>query len=98
LNNNGNLNQIHENAFGFLKNSVDRTNRITIIEIHDGGLKTVPQKLLPWERLFISILGNPANCDARMDWLFRNKNYDVDTYPTKRYFDKKWCKLYFLGT
>jgi hypothetical protein len=89
------LNQINENAFGFLKQSTDKTANISRIEIHDSELKTVPLKLLPWENMTISILGNPANCDARMDWLFRNKNYKIDTKPTPRYYDRKWCKLYF---
>jgi Leucine-rich repeat (LRR) protein len=95
LNDNENLKQINENAFGFLKNSVDRPQNINRIEIHDGGLKTVPHKLLPWDKIQISILGNPANCDARMDWLFRNKAYDIDMSPTLRYYDSTWCKYLF---
>jgi hypothetical protein len=65
-----------------------------VIEIHDGGLKTVPKKLLPWDKLNkISILGNPANCDPDMDWLFRNKDYHIDKRPTHRYDDPAWCKF-----
>jgi hypothetical protein len=88
------MKQIDENAFGFAKNSADRPKDITRIEIHDGGLQTVPKKLLPWEKLkMISILGNPANCDSDMDWLFRNKNYHIDKSPTPRYRDPAWCKF-----
>lgn len=61
LNNNNNLKQIHENAFGFSKDSVDKAKSIGTIQIHDGGLKTIPFKLLPWDSIKISILGNPAN-------------------------------------
>jgi hypothetical protein len=92
LNGNDNLKQINENAFGFLKNSVDKTSQISEIQIHDGGLKTIPPKLLPWEKIRISILGNPANCDPRMDWLFRNDKYNLDKHPTARYYDPNWCK------
>jgi hypothetical protein len=84
--------EINENAFGFLKDSVDKTKSIETIDIHDGGLKTVPHKLLPWDKIRISILGNPANCDERMDWLFRNPNYNLDQNPTARYHDHAWCK------
>lgn len=93
LNNNNNLKQINENAFGFSKNATDRTFNIGKILIHDGGLKTVPFKLLPWEKMRISILGNPANCDSRMDWLFRNEKYNIDTKPSPRYYDRSWCKF-----
>jgi hypothetical protein len=84
LNQNDNLIQINENTFGFSKDSIDKTNNITSIEIHNGGLKTVPFKLLPWNKIRISILGNPVNCDPRMDWLFRNEAYDLDRKPTSR--------------
>jgi hypothetical protein len=99
FNNNGNLKQIQENAFGFLKNSTDRSSQMNEIQIHDGGLKTVPHKLLPWDKLVqISILGNPANCDARMDWLFRNPDYKIDKTPTNRYYDRAWCKFLIYAT
>lgn len=93
LNNNDDLKQINENAFGFAKNSVDRTLELNLLQVHDGGLKIVPKKLFPWDKIHISILGNPANCDSNMDWLFRNKDYHIDQNPTPRYFDKKWCKF-----
>lgn len=90
------MKQIHENAFGFSKNSVDKTHLIKEIDIHDGGLKTVPVKLMPWSQIRTSILGNPANCDPKMDWLFRSEKYDVDLNPTGRYYnDPAWCKLLF---
>jgi hypothetical protein len=94
LNDNENLKQINENAFGILKNSIDKANNITMIQIHDGGLKTVPMKLLQWDKIRISILGNPANCDASSDWLFYNTSLNLDTSPTARYYDPSWCKCF----
>jgi hypothetical protein len=94
LNNNEGLKQINENAFGFAKNSTDRAINMVEIEIQDGGLKTVPEKLLPWKKLKgISIRGNPANCVASMDWLFLNKSYYIIDRRTDRYRDRAWCKF-----
>jgi hypothetical protein len=90
--------QINENAFGFSKKSSGQTSNIAQINIHDGELKTVPLKLLPWDKIRISILGNPANCDSKMDWLFRNKNYDLDQTATPRYYDIGWCEYLTLNS
>lgn len=68
-----------------------------MIEITDGGLESIPRKLLPWDNIKIKIITNPANCDTNMDWLFRNRKYDINT-------DKddinnrnlgEWCKCLF---
>lgn len=55
----------------------------------------MPFKLLPWNMIGISILGNPANCNTRMDWLFRNDEYALDSTPTPRYYNRTWCKQLF---
>jgi hypothetical protein len=86
------MEQINENAFGFATNLADRAINMTQIHIQDGGLKTVFKKLLPWDNMYIDILGNPANCDPSMDWLFRNKNYNLNKQPTYRYYDRAWCE------
>lgn len=92
---NYNLKEIHENAFGFLNNSDDRTETISMIEISYGGLESIPKKLLPWDSIKISIIANPVNCGRNADWLFRNKKYQIDTDGVNNEFLREWCKSLF---
>ncbi|KAI6177036.1 hypothetical protein M3Y97_00863600 [Aphelenchoides bicaudatus] len=59
------MNKIDENAFGFAKDSADKTAKIAEFLADGCNLTSLPRHLLPWENLNKTVLGNnPWDCES----------------------------------
>ena len=65
-------NCVHLHSLNVL--AFDDCKHLTSIGLHNNGLKTLQEGLLPWDALqSLSINGNPLQCDCSLLWVSENK-------------------------